>query len=143
MLKAQAEMERFLLSNPQHLQQQLYAHFTHVWTYWQQQQQQPKQHASCILHHMLLHPQFPFYCYKQKSSIQHPHAGYGVFVHSQNVCIPAGTVMCLYPGTVYRPGQNIFLASLGNKFILQRKDGFFVDGNDRYLSKMISRGCTR
>eukprot|EP01027_Heterolobosea_sp_BB2_P007725 GEZU01011471.1.p1 GENE.GEZU01011471.1~~GEZU01011471.1.p1 ORF type:complete len:204 (+),score=37.99 GEZU01011471.1:296-907(+) len=35
----------------------------------------------------------------------------------------------------------MFFQSIGNKFILKRKDAFFIDGNDRYLSAYIYKSC--
>lgn len=42
-------------------------------------------------------------------------------------------------GTVYRPGETVFLQSVGNKFVFRGTDGTLVDGNDRALSKLIHR----
>ncbi len=81
-----------------------------------------------------------FYCYKAKSSVHG--AGYGVHVKT-NTLIPAGTIVSIYSGTVYAAGEPTFLPSIGNKFILQRKDGYLIDGNDRFLSKIIHSSCCK
>ncbi|KAL0487079.1 SET domain-containing protein [Acrasis kona] len=79
-----------------------------------------------------------FYCYKSKSSIEG--AGFGVFSRCDTF-IPKGSVVSIYSGTVYANYEPTFLPSIGNKFILQRKDGFLIDGNDRYMSKIIYKSC--
>jgi hypothetical protein len=49
----------------------------------------------------------------------------------------------LIPGTVYDPFEPIFFQSIGNKFILKRKDHCYIDGNDRFLSKYIFQSCVK
>ena len=46
-----------------------------------------------------------------------PGAGMGVFISSGQAV--GGSVVCLYPGTVYQPYQPILLQSLGNQFIFR------------------------
>jgi len=68
-----------------------------------------------------------------------PGAGMGVFISSgQAVC---GSVVCLYPGTVYQPYQPILLQSLGNQYIFRCADGVHVDGSDSWVSRAIFRSC--
>ena len=68
-----------------------------------------------------------------------PDAGLGVFISSgQAVC---GSVVCLYPGTVYQPYQPILIQSLTNQFIFRCVDGVHVDGSHSLLSRAIFRSC--
>ncbi|TPX64057.1 hypothetical protein SpCBS45565_g06157 [Spizellomyces sp. 'palustris'] len=56
-----------------------------------------------------------------------PNAGFGVHLHGK---APKGTIVALYPGTVYAPGDPAFFQSLGNSYILRCYDGLLVDGNN-------------
>lgn len=67
-------------------------------------------------------------------------AGNGVFVKSGKV--KAGSLVALYPGTVYLPHQPIFLQSICNPYIFRCADGTLIDGNHKYLSKTIFKSCT-
>jgi hypothetical protein len=81
-----------------------------------------------------------FYCYKAPSTVKG--AGHGVFLRSiQNV--KRGSIVSLYPGVVYQAYEPKFFQSIGNSFILQRKDFTFIDGNDRYLSKFMYTSCSK
>ncbi len=78
-----------------------------------------------------------FHCFKTNHSTVCN--GNGVFIQTQQP-IPPGQIVAIYPGTVYDPhqdSQSLFLQSIGNHFLLKRKDAFIIDGNDRYFSKMI------
>ncbi|NWU23433.1 SETD9 protein, partial [Dyaphorophyia castanea] len=68
-------------------------------------------------------------------------AGTGVFVTKGFV--PKGTVVSMYPGTVYRKHEPIFFQSLGNPFIFRCIDGILIDGNDKGLSRLVYRSCSR
>ncbi|XP_063176572.1 SET domain-containing protein 9 isoform X2 [Chroicocephalus ridibundus] len=68
-------------------------------------------------------------------------AGTGVFVTKGFV--PKGTLVSMYPGTVYRKHEPIFFQSLGNPFIFRCIDGILIDGNDRGLSRSVYRSCSR
>lgn len=68
-----------------------------------------------------------------------PDAGLGVFIGSGQVV--AGSVVCLYPGTVYQPYQPILLQSLTNQFIFRCVDGVHVDGSHSWLSRAVFRSC--
>ncbi|NXD06969.1 SETD9 protein, partial [Nothocercus nigrocapillus] len=68
-------------------------------------------------------------------------AGTGVFVSKGFV--PKGTVVSMYPGTVYRKYEPIFFQSLGNPFIFRCIDGVLIDGNDKGLSRAVYRSCRR
>ncbi|NWX85039.1 SETD9 protein, partial [Nothoprocta pentlandii] len=68
-------------------------------------------------------------------------AGTGVFVSKGFV--PEGTVVSMYPGTVYRKHEPIFFQSLGNPFIFRCIDGVLIDGNDKGLSRAVYRSCSR
>jgi hypothetical protein len=81
-----------------------------------------------------------FYCYKAPSSVKN--AGHGVYIRTNGV-VNAGTVVSIYSGTVYARDEPTLLPSIGNKFMLQRKDSFFIDGNDRYISKMMHKSCCK
>ena len=68
-------------------------------------------------------------------------AGRGVYISRGEV--RAGSLVCLYPGTVYQPQDPVLLQSLGNQFILRCCDGLLLDGNNRGpLSPLIFRSCT-
>ncbi|NXJ65156.1 SETD9 protein, partial [Rostratula benghalensis] len=68
-------------------------------------------------------------------------AGTGVFVTKGFV--PKGTLISMYPGTVYRKHEPIFFQSLGNPFIFRCIDGILIDGNDKGLSRSVYRSCSR
>ncbi|KAH7058388.1 hypothetical protein BKA57DRAFT_449161 [Linnemannia elongata] len=82
---------------------------------------------------------------------QIPNSGLGVFLHrhrhypiststsTNTPTIPTGTIVALYPGTLYRPGEAIFFNSLQNRYILKCEDGIFVDGKPTGLSGSIFR----
>ena len=57
-------------------------------------------------------------------------------VHSQGVfvgrgTIKAGTLIGIYPGTIYLPGESILLPSIRNQFIFQCCDGVRIDGKNK------------
>ncbi|XP_006891595.1 PREDICTED: SET domain-containing protein 9 [Elephantulus edwardii] len=66
-------------------------------------------------------------------------AGKGVFVTKGFV--PKGTVVSMYPGTVYQNYEPVFFQSIGNPFIFRCLDGVLVDGNDKGISKVVYRSC--
>ncbi|NWU91664.1 SETD9 protein, partial [Upupa epops] len=68
-------------------------------------------------------------------------AGTGVYVTKGFV--PKGTVVSMYPGTVYRKHEPIFFQSLGNPFIFRCIDGVLIDGNDKGISRSVYRSCSR
>ncbi|XP_062984128.1 SET domain-containing protein 9 isoform X2 [Elgaria multicarinata webbii] len=68
-------------------------------------------------------------------------AGTGVFVTKGFV--PKGTVVSMYPGTVYEKYEPIFFQSIGNPFIFRCIDGVLIDGNDKGISKAIYRSCSK
>jgi hypothetical protein len=65
-----------------------------------------------------------------------PNAGLGVFVQAREdassdrtTILKRGTVVALYPGVVYEPPHDpVFFQSIFNHYVLQRKDGIFIDG---------------
>ena len=63
--------------------------------------------------------------------------GEGLFV-TQGV-VPKGSLIALYPGTVYWPYEPIFFQSIANHFVFRCVDGLLIDGNDRGISKTIFR----
>ena len=63
-------------------------------------------------------------------------AGQGVFLKGH---AHRGTIVALYPGTVYEPGEPLFFASLRNAYVLRCFDGLFVDGKSSGLSRSIYR----
>nr|XP_044994862.1 SET domain-containing protein 9 [Jaculus jaculus] len=67
-------------------------------------------------------------------------AGRGVFVTKG--LVPRGTVVSMYPGTVYQKYEPVFFQSIGNPFIFRCLDGTLIDGNDKGLSKVIYRSCS-
>ncbi|XP_026526282.1 SET domain-containing protein 9 isoform X2 [Notechis scutatus] len=76
---------------------------------------------------------------RQPSSLES--AGIGVFVAKGFV--PEGTVVSMYPGTVYENHEPIFFQSIGNPFIFRCIDGVLIDGNNRGISKAIYRSCSK
>ncbi|XP_008838601.1 SET domain-containing protein 9 [Nannospalax galili] len=66
-------------------------------------------------------------------------AGRGVFVTKG--LVPRGTVVSMYPGTVYQKYEPIFFQSIGNPFIFRCLDGVLIDGNDKGISKVVYRSC--
>ncbi|KAK3089428.1 hypothetical protein FSP39_003527 [Pinctada imbricata] len=69
-----------------------------------------------------------------------PTGGTGVFVTEGEV--PSGSLVSLYPGTIYDPHNPILIQSLGNPFIFRCIDGTLIDGNDKGLSNYIYRSCS-
>ncbi|KAG0255069.1 SET domain-containing protein 9 [Mortierella polycephala] len=72
-----------------------------------------------------------------------PNAGLGVFLkrhtHRNEKSLPAGSIVAMYPGTLYRPGEAIFFNSIHNRYILKCQDGVYVDGKAKGLSGWIFR----
>lgn len=67
-------------------------------------------------------------------------AGTGVFVTKGFV--PKGATVAMYPGTVYRSYEPIFLQSIGNPFVFRCIDGVLIDGNDKGISKVVFKSCS-
>jgi len=70
-----------------------------------------------------------------------PGAGKGVFVTRGK--IPAGSLVALYPGTIYWPHEPILIQSIRNPFVFRCIDGVLIDGNDKGLSNIIYRSNAR
>ncbi|KAG8222104.1 hypothetical protein J437_LFUL000868 [Ladona fulva] len=66
-------------------------------------------------------------------------SGLGVFI--RNGVAPKGSLVALYPGTIYRTFEPILLQSLGNPFIFRCLDGTHIDGKDTGISKIIYKSC--
>lgn len=79
------------------------------------------------------------FCIDRKPSTL-PSAGTGVFVTKGFV--PKGATVAMYPGTVYRAYEPIFLQSIGNSFVFRCIDGVLIDGNDKGISKVVFRSCS-
>jgi len=71
---------------------------------------------------------------KARSSI--PQAGYGLHLEGHR---SEASVIAIYPGVVYHPGDPSFLPSLRNDYIIKRTDGSCVDGKYWGLSKIMYR----
>ncbi|KAF9402676.1 SET domain-containing protein 9 [Podila epigama] len=82
---------------------------------------------------------FGFWIEKGPSLI--PKAGNGVFLRGGSV--GPGKIVAMYPGTLYRPGEAIFLNSIHNRYILKCNDGIYVDGKATGLSGSIYRSLNR
>ncbi|XP_001332805.2 SET domain-containing protein 9 isoform X1 [Danio rerio] len=67
-------------------------------------------------------------------------AGTGVFVMRGRV--PAGSIVAMYPGTIYQPDEPIFFQSVRNPFVFRCIDGILIDGNDKSISKIVYRSCS-
>lgn len=68
-----------------------------------------------------------------------PLGGLGVFVTQGHV--KPGTIVSMYPGTIYQQYEPVLLQSFANPFIFRCIDGILIDGNDKNLSKAIFRSC--
>lgn len=79
------------------------------------------------------------FCIDRKPSTL-PFAGTGVFVTKGFV--PRGSIVAMYPGTVYRVYEPILLQSIRNPFVFRCIDGVLVDGNDKGISKMVFKSCS-
>ncbi|XP_072172984.1 uncharacterized protein [Diadema setosum] len=89
---------------------------------------------SCIMYDVL-----GFSIKRRPSQIRD--GGLGVYV-TKGV-VPKGTVVAVYPGTIYMHSEPMLLQSLGNPFIFRCLDGIHIDGHDKYLSRMIFRSCAQ
>ncbi|KAG0301391.1 hypothetical protein BGZ98_008401 [Dissophora globulifera] len=75
-----------------------------------------------------------------------PNAGLGVFLRNNSrsgvdggQTTESGSVVAMYPGTLYQPGEAIFFNSINNRYILKCNDGIYVDGKANGLSGSIFR----
>ncbi|KAF4108475.1 SET domain-containing protein 9 [Onychostoma macrolepis] len=75
---------------------------------------------------------------RRRSSLQF--AGNGVFVTQGRA--PKGTIVAMYPGTIYQADEPIFFQSIRNPFVFRCIDGVLIDGNDRAISKTVYRSCS-
>ena len=64
----------------------------------------------------------------------------GVFITRGNVT--PGCIVGYYPGTVYRPGDSIFIQSISNSYIFQCADGTFIDGKHNGISGKFYNSCS-
>lgn len=67
-------------------------------------------------------------------------AGTGVFVTQGRA--PAGSVVAMYPGTIYQVDEPIFFQSVRNPFVFRCIDGVLIDGNDKSISRIVYRSCS-
>ncbi|ROL55004.1 SET domain-containing protein 9 [Anabarilius grahami] len=75
---------------------------------------------------------------RKRSSLQL--AGTGVFVTRGRA--PKGSIVAMYPGTIYQADEPIFFQSIRNPFVFRCIDGILIDGNDKALSKIVYRSCS-
>ncbi|KAF9357280.1 SET domain-containing protein 9 [Mortierella sp. AD094] len=70
-----------------------------------------------------------------------PNAGLGVFFcgNQKSSFAKPGSIVAMYPGTLYRPGEAIFFNSINNRYILKCNDGVYVDGKAKGLSGSVFR----
>ena len=80
---------------------------------------------------------FGFVCERRESSVDK--RGTGVFVTEGRV--PEGTLVAIYPGTLYLPFDPLLLVSIRNQYLLRCCDGMFTDGKSKGLSGLIYRSC--
>lgn len=80
----------------------------------------------------------PYQLIIKKSGIEN--AGLGVHLRGE---IDKGSIVACYPGTVYQPGDPLFLASIRNAYIIRCFDGLFVDGKHFGLSASVFRSMNR
>jgi hypothetical protein len=64
----------------------------------------------------------------------------GVFVTQGSAS--QGSVVAYYPGTVYHPGDSIFIQSISNSYIFQCSDGIFIDGKHCGISGKFYKSCS-
>jgi hypothetical protein len=64
-------------------------------------------------------------------------------VSKSNDYIPQNTIVAIYPGTIYYPGDPIFFVSLWNHYIIRCNNGVFIDGKPNGLSSFIFRSLYR
>jgi len=67
--------------------------------------------------------------------------GVGVYVTKGKV--KQGSLVALYPGTIYRLMEPLLLPSIGNCYIFQCIDGIRIDGKNRGISGSIFKSCAR
>ncbi|XP_077099865.1 SET domain-containing protein 9 [Siphateles boraxobius] len=67
-------------------------------------------------------------------------AGTGVFVTRGRV--HKGSIVAMYPGTIYQADDPIFFQSIRNPFVFRCLDGILIDGNDKAISKIVFRSCS-
>ncbi|TRY88138.1 hypothetical protein DNTS_029447 [Danionella cerebrum] len=67
-------------------------------------------------------------------------AGTGVFLTGGRA--PRGSVVAMYPGTIYQAGEPIFFQSIRNPFVFRCIDRILIDGNDKSISKIVYRSCS-
>lgn len=75
---------------------------------------------------------------RKRSSLQL--AGTGVFVTRGRA--PKGSIVAMYPGTIYQADEPIFFQSIRNPFVFRCIDGVLIDGSDRAISKIVYRSCS-
>jgi hypothetical protein len=63
----------------------------------------------------------------RKSMIDHPESGYGVFHEGEEPVLP-GTILALYPGTVYFPDNLTQEIIHENEYMISRYDDTVIDG---------------
>ncbi|KAF9968613.1 hypothetical protein BGZ70_001349 [Mortierella alpina] len=73
---------------------------------------------------------------------QIPSAGLGLFLRHGSISAP-NTIVAMYPGTLYRPGEAIFFNSIQNRYILKCNDGVYIDGKAKGLSGSIYRSIDK
>jgi len=73
----------------------------------------------------------PFSLVIRRSSIDHPEAGFGVFVEGK---VLAGTVLALYPGLVVHSYAIDPTIIQGNEYMVSRYDGIVIDGRNWHVN---------
>lgn len=85
----------------------------------------------------------------QRSSVQHSEAGFGVLVEGR--ALP-GTVLALYPGTIYfpvdplgdgRPFNVALPEQLDNAYLIRRYDDILIDGREWHLRALKLKAQSR
>ena len=65
----------------------------------------------------------------------------GVFV--THGAVSPGSIIGYYPGTIYRPGDYIFIQSISNSYIFQCSDGAYIDGKHDGISGSFYKSCSQ
>ena len=65
-------------------------------------------------------------------------AGLGVYLSGS---VEEMTIICIYPGLFYKPGEPIFFPSLRNDYLLRCNSGGTIDGKPHGLSRYMYKSA--
>ena len=64
----------------------------------------------------------------------------GVFI-TKGYALP-GSIVAIYPGTVYHPGDSILFQSVSNSYVFRCSDGVFIDGKHNGISGLFYKSIS-